>query len=93
MTRPTTSTRSSRSPGTICEFHRFILDRAEDYRRSPADNMLSDLVRARDADGRALDDRELASIVLIILVAGNDTTTATLSTGMLPPDHHAGAGR
>jgi len=67
---------------TICEFHRFILDRAEEYRRAPADNMLSDLVRARDADGRALDDRELASIVLIILVAGNDTTTATLSTGM-----------
>src|SRR5262249_34554709 len=26
---------------TICEFHRFILDRAEDYRRAPADNMLS----------------------------------------------------
>ncbi len=67
---------------TICEFHRFILDRAEDYRRLPADNMLSDLVHARDADGRALSDRELASIVLIILVAGNDTTTATLSTGM-----------
>jgi cytochrome P450 len=67
---------------TICEFHRFILDRAEEYRRAPADNMLSDLVRARDSDGRALDDRELASIVLIILVAGNDTTTATLSTGM-----------
>jgi len=67
---------------TICGFHRFILERAEEYRRAPADNMLSDLVRARDANGRALDDRELASIVLIILVAGNDTTTATLSTGM-----------
>ena len=67
---------------TICELQRYILDRAEEYRRAPADNMLSDLVRARDADGRALDDRELASIVLIILVAGNDTTSATLSTGM-----------
>ena len=67
---------------TICDLQRYIIDRANEYRKSPSDNMLSDLVRARDADGRALNDRELASMVLQILVAGNDTTTSAMSSGM-----------
>jgi len=69
---------------TICELQRYILDRAAEYRKAPAENMLSDLVRARDADGRALTDREIASMVLQILVAGNDTTTSAMSSAM----HH-----
>jgi len=67
---------------TICELQRYILDRAGEYREAPADNMLSDLVRARDAGGRALTDREIASMVLQILVAGNDTTTSAMSSAM-----------
>lgn len=67
---------------TICELQRYLIDRAAEYRTAPADNMLSDLVRARDDSGRALDDAELASMVLQILVAGNDTTTSAMSTGM-----------
>jgi len=35
--------------------------------------MLSDLVRARDPDGRSQTDREIASMVLQILVVSNDT--------------------
>lgn len=69
---------------TICELQRYILERAGEYREAPADNMLSDLVRARDADGRSLTDREIASMVLQILVAGNDTTTSAMSSAM----HH-----
>jgi cytochrome P450 len=67
---------------TICELQRYILDRAGEYREAPADNMLSDLVRARDTDGRALSDSEIASMVLQILVAGNDTTTSAMSSAM-----------
>lgn len=67
---------------TICDLQRYILDRVAEYRRSPADNMLSDLACARSDDGQALSDREIASMVLQILVAGNDTTTSAMSTGM-----------
>ena len=67
---------------TICELQRYILDRAEEYREAPQDNMLSDLVRAHDDGGRSLTDRELASMVLQILVAGNDTTTSAMSSAM-----------
>jgi len=67
---------------TICELQRYILERAEEYRKAPAENMLSDLVRARDEEGRALSDREIASMVLQILVAGNDTTTSAMANAM-----------
>lgn len=67
---------------TICELQRYLLEKAEEYRRTPGDNILSDLATARDNDGRALSDRELVSMVLQILVAGIDTTTSAMSSAM-----------
>lgn len=67
---------------TVCELQQFIIRKAAEYRENPADCILSDLVHA-DVDGRRLDLEELVSMVKIILVAGNETTTNALSNGML----------
>ena len=67
---------------TLCEMQRYLIAKAGEYRTQPAECMLSDLVHA-DVDGRKLDDRELAAIVLQLLVAGNETTTNTLANGMI----------
>jgi cytochrome P450 len=67
---------------TICDLQRHIIDKANEYRTQPTECMLSDLVRATDANGVGLGDRELVSMVLQILVAGTDTTTSVMSTAM-----------
>ena len=66
----------------ICELHRYLIRKAAEYREKPADCMLSDLVHA-NVDGRELDSGELVSIVQILLVAGNETTTNVMSSGFL----------
>jgi cytochrome P450 len=47
------------------------------------DDFISDLIRARYEDERPLNDAELSSIVTQFLVAGNETTTNTITSGML----------
>ena len=66
---------------TICELQNFIIEMSDKYRKEPADCMLNDLLQAED-DGRYLEKDELVSIVLQILVAGNDTTTGAIASGM-----------
>ena len=67
---------------TICELQRYLLDKAKEYRRTPGDNILSDLVTAGDSDERALSDREIVSMVVQILVAGIDTTTSAMGSAL-----------
>ena len=50
----------------------------EERRRAPRDDMMSDLLRA-EIDGRRLDDRELDAFFIMLLVAGNETTTNWIS--------------
>jgi cytochrome P450 len=67
---------------TICELQQYIARAAAGYREKPADCLLSDLVRAED-NGRRLSTVEIVSMVLQILVAGNDTTTSAMTSTML----------
>jgi len=68
---------------TICDLQNYIARMVDIYRANPADCMLSDLVHARnDTDGRQLSLEEIVSMVVQILVAGNDTTTTAMTTGM-----------
>ena len=67
---------------TICELQRYLLEKAEEYRRTPGDNILSDLVTTGHTAERALTDREVVSMVVQILVAGIDTTTSAMSSAM-----------
>jgi cytochrome P450 len=65
----------------ICELQQFIARMAEQYRREPADCLLSDLVHADD-DGRRMSDRELVSMVVILIAAGIDSTALALASTM-----------
>jgi cytochrome P450 len=55
---------------------------AADRRTSPRDDLLTALVQAADGSDRLSDD-ELVAMVIILVVAGHETTANTLCTGML----------
>ena len=67
----------------VVEFQHAMKERIEDRRRSPRDDLLSDLVNAQVDSERPLDDAELMSIIQQIMVAGNETTTSLLAGGMV----------
>ena len=48
----------------------------------PADDLMSALIAARDS-GDSLDERELIAMLFLLLVAGHETTTNLIATGML----------
>ena len=54
---------------------------AEERRRCPADNIVTRLIEA-DIDGEALDDVEFAFFVILLAVAGNETTRNAMTHGM-----------
>jgi cytochrome P450 len=66
----------------VVEFQHTIIELAEERRREPREDILSDLVNARVEDERPLDEAELLSIVQQLMVAGNETTTSSLAEGM-----------
>lgn len=67
--------------GEIVEMQRYMARQIERVREAPDDGLLSRLANL-ETDGRRLDMRELQSLILQILVAGNETTTTTLALGM-----------
>lgn len=69
-----------------------LVDLVAAKRAAPADDMLSALVRARDADDR-LSEVELTSMAFLLLVAGHETTVNLIGNGVLAlienPDQQA----
>lgn len=55
---------------------------AEERRREPKDDLISALVQAQ-AEGEKLNDVELIGFCILLLVAGNETTTNLLSSSLL----------
>jgi cytochrome P450 len=51
-------------------------------RAEPADDMVSALIEAQDS-GDSLDERELIAMLFLLLVAGHETTTNLIATGIL----------
>lgn len=66
----------------VMEFQAYILGVMEARRKEPRDDMISELVNTAIDDGRKLNDAEVISIVQQFLVAGNETTTASLAGGL-----------
>ena len=66
----------------VMQFQAYILGVMEARRAEPRDDMISDLVNTGIDDGRKLNDAEVISIVQQFLVAGNETTTASLAGGL-----------
>lgn len=67
----------------VVEMQHYMIDRMNERRTKPEDDILSDLVQAKYQGERLLEDREVLSIVEQILVAGNETTTNGISNGLL----------
>lgn len=72
----------------VVEFQHAIKAQLDLRRASPTDDLLSDLVHAQVEGERPLSDGELLSIVQQLLVAGNETTTATLAEGIILLAHN-----
>jgi cytochrome P450 len=69
----------------IVEFQRYFIDRIEEKRANPTEDVISDLVHAtlaEEGDSRTMDYAELLSILQQLLVAGNETTAHTLTAGL-----------
>ncbi len=75
--------RSREELGTAVQaVHRFLVDLVAQRRTQPGDDMLSDLIAARDEDDRLTED-ELVSLAFLILMAGSETVQHVISAGTL----------
>ena len=66
----------------IMAMSRFIRRLAKERRANPGDDLLSALVQAEDA-GQKLSEAELLSMVLVLLLAGHETTVNLIGSGTL----------
>lgn len=67
----------------VVAFQHYFHDVIESRKQQPQDDLITDLVQAKVAGERSLDTVELLSIIQQILVAGNETITSALTSGML----------
>ncbi len=68
------------------EFTEYLVERVEARRRDPQDDIMNDLITltftAPDGEQRPLTVNEIVSILPQLLVAGNETTTNTITSGI-----------
>jgi len=69
------------------DFGRWLDDHIEQLRRHPGEDLLSQLIEARDENG-ALDDRELKATAGLVLAAGFETTVNLLGNAIALLDRH-----
>ena len=69
----------------IVAFQKYFLEKIEEKRANPGEDIISDLVHAdlaEEGDPRKMTPDELISIFQQLLVAGNETTAHTLAAGL-----------
>ncbi len=66
----------------LSEFEAWLTDHIDAVRRHPGDDLLSQLVAARDDEGSGLTDDELKATVGLVLAAGFETTVNLLGNGI-----------
>lgn len=66
----------------ILEFQHYFVERLEERRKSPQDDILSKVVNASIDGETSLNNAECLSMLSQILVAGNETTAASLTEGI-----------
>lgn len=69
----------------IVEFQQYFIEKIEEKRAHPTEDVISDLVHAdlsEEGDPRKMTYAELLSILQQLLVAGNETTAHSLTAGM-----------
>ncbi len=65
----------------FAEFLGYAMAMADDRRKNPRDDITTKLISA-DVDGRGLTDDEYGFFVLLLMVAGNETTRNAITWGM-----------
>ena len=66
----------------MVEFQHYFVEKMDERRSSPQDDILSKVVNASIDGEKPLDNAECLSMLSQILVAGNETTAASLTEGM-----------
>ncbi len=66
----------------MVEFQHYFVERMEERRAEPQDDILSKVVNASFDGEKPLDNAECLSMISQIMVAGNETTSATLTEGI-----------
>jgi cytochrome P450 len=66
----------------MLEFQLYFVEKMEERRKDPQDDILSKVVNASIDGEKSLDDAECLSMLSQILVAGNETTSASLTEAM-----------
>lgn len=69
------------------EMKEYFVPLAEERRASPREDLLTGLVQARH-EGSKLDDDEMLSMLVLILVAGNETTTTLIGNAAITLMEH-----
>ncbi|MFE7287629.1 cytochrome P450 [Streptomyces noursei] len=73
---------------SLRDFDAWLAQHIERIRRQPGANLLSQLVTARDDDGRGLTGTELRATAGLVLAAGFETTVNLLGNGIALLDRH-----
>jgi len=71
------------------EMHNYFIPLAEARRREPRDDLLTGLVQA-EHEGSRLDHDEMLAMLVLLLVAGNETTTTLIGNAVLTLLDHPG---
>jgi cytochrome P450 len=71
------------------EMHRYFIPLAESRRREPKDDLLTGLVQA-EHEGSRLSHEEMLAMLVLLLVAGNETTTTLIGNAVLALLDHPG---
>jgi cytochrome P450 len=69
------------SLGVVIELFQYMVEKANERRRAPREDVLTRLALA-ELDGERLSDLELGAFCLTLLVAGNETTRNLIAAGM-----------
>ena len=75
------SNRHERARDAFSDFGQYLRDHVRHRTRSPGDDLVTELIAARDADERLSEDEIVATCVLL-LFGGHETTTNLLANGL-----------
>lgn len=72
----------ARAYGSILKMMSYVREQIEECRRTPREGLISELVRVEEG-GDQLDENELLSMVLLLLIAGFETTTHLIEDSVI----------
>lgn len=67
----------------IFEIGGYLAEHVADHRATRRDDIITHLLDARMPDGRALEDREILGVCILLLLAGIDTTWSAIGSSLL----------